>query len=351
MGTRRIGVAGAAVVAVALTASGTVALPQVPSPTVPSPTVPAAVGDPCPIPYIVGEQLSGGELSARFGLAAIKRLSKLPNLEARAGREVLRTAYAGVSSQAMAAVLDAYGCRIRAYLARTGAADAAAKMTAVEAAIAQLKGHMAVVQNAAQQPAPALGEVQQTLFAMTQRPDGAPTVDRAVLSAALADVDPERLFLSVEERRRWAGLQFGPIVDVSACGGVIKAAISDGGSSLQRGLADVKVILINYLDKNTSPIVALSQLFVDASATPPMTTAAINATSFRNCSADVARHPVPAEAPIAAVTPVAPTATASPSPTSSPSPTPSPSPAASPTPSASPTPVAALRVGTPRGVG
>lgn len=309
-----------------------------PQPPLPVQTATPAAAAACAIPYVVGEQMTDAQLSARFSLGAIKGLAGVPDIQARAGRQVIRSAYAGVVSQAMSAVLDAYRCKIKAHIEAQNVPDGAAKLAQVDDAIAAIRFEIAVIQNAAAQPAPALSDIQQAYLARTSRPPTMPAVDRALLDAALADLDPEALFIRSELRQKWAGLHFGSIANVSACGGVVKAAISDGGSLLQRALADVKPILINYLDKNVRPITPLAQALVAASATPYPTAAALNATNFRACSVDVAAHPPAPEPSASATATPAPSASAAPTPGPTVSPVPAPSPSGSPSPASPPTP-------------
>lgn len=247
------------------------------------------VPEPCPIPYAIGETLSGGEMEARLANGALSKLAKLPNIGARGGYEVVKTAYAGVSSQAMAAVLAAYGCRVKRYMQTTGTVDATEKSKAIDKAVSWLTAELAQIQTASEQGSDAIKEMKVDYLNTETRPDRAPVLDFAITSAALADIDPNTLFINKSEIRKWLSLDIATYASVSACGGVIKAAISDGGSSLQRALANAKSIFINYLDPEQPPYIALSSLLVSAAASPPKRDSYPSVGSFKGCT-DGVKH-------------------------------------------------------------
>lgn len=277
-------------------------------------TAPAAVPkpDPCPIPYAVGEQVKGGELEARFGGGALSKLVKLPDIEGRGGAEVVRTAYAGITSQAMSAVFDAYACRIKGFIVKTAPPEAASKSAAVDRGLVRLRLEMGLIQNAAEQGTEALTIIRDGYLDAETRAANAPVLDATITKAALADVNSNALFISQVTKQQWIGLKVGPHISAQACGGVVQAAISDGGSSLQRALASAQSILINYLDPNTPPNVALADLFVHASASP-IKKATADHISFKDCTKALAAAqpakplapsaPPPAPAPSPAQTP------------------------------------------------
>lgn len=267
--------------------------------------LPVSIATQCPIPYSVADQIKGGELAAKFGAAALSKLAKVPEIEAKGGLQIVKSAYAGVTSQAMSSVLEAYGCRINAYLDKTAPTDKVAKVEAVENAIARLELEMAGIQSAAEEGSAALKAIKDEYLANDKRAANAPVLDFAITSAALADVDPTALFISTTVKEGWLGLKVGPYVDVSACGGVVEAAISDGSSSLQKSLSEAKAILINYLDPKKPPYIGLSKLFVSVAVSPIKKATADNV-SFKGCSAGIAAKPASAPGPAIAPDPVAP---------------------------------------------
>lgn len=273
----------------------------------PAPVSSAPAPDACAIPYTVGDQVKGREIALSLEAGALKKLAKIPNIEAAAGREVVRTAYAGMANQAMEQVWSAYACRIRAYLTKTNDPDAAAKVQAVEIALAELAGKMAVMQAATDEGAAGMMELVRVIDGFNTRPDGAPTLDFATASAALADVDPSALFLTKTTREYWAGAQVSGVLSVNSCGGVVRAAIADGGSSLQVALAASKPILINYLDPTKPQKIALLSLLNNVTVKPVVATSP-NAATFRGCATQAANTPPQPATPPTATPVVAPTA-------------------------------------------
>lgn len=255
--------------------------------TNPSSTLPAV--DSCPIPYVVGEAMSGGEMAVRFSNSALSKLAKLPNVGARGGYEVVKTAYAGVSSQAMVAVFEAYGCRVKKFMSAKGAVDVAEKARAVDKAIAMLSIELARIQVASEQGLDAINELKADYIDAENRSERAPVLDSAITNAALADVDTGKLFIGQEQRRRWMSLDVASVASVSACGGVVKAAISDGGSTLQRALGNTKTIFINFLNPDVPPYVALASLLNSASASPPKKDSYAGYGSFQGCTEGVSK--------------------------------------------------------------
>ncbi len=288
------------------TLAGSIAWAQKP----PAAPAPAPVVGSCPsVPYSVGEAATGGEIAARFDASVLNGLLKLPNVTARTGYEVVKTAYAGMSSQAMSAVFAAWQCRISAYIDGSKAVDADAKKAAVRKAITQLNIHMAVIQNAAGLSTDSLDALGDKFLNMETRSESAPVLDAAITQAALASIDPNALFIDKITKSYWLTLNVGAKTGVSACGGVVKAAISDGGSALQASLASTKSILIDYLDPTLPPAVALSNLLVAASVSPIKPSVSPGST-FKNCTegllaqqraaADIAKNqsaPVPPSEP------------------------------------------------------
>lgn len=241
-----------------------------------------------PIPYTVGTALQGAEIAARLGAGALDRLAKLPDLSGVAGVEVVKTAYAGMSSQAMSEVFDALGCRVKVFI-KDSDTDAEKKRAAVTMAIARLNGELAYVQGANAAGFEALAALKEQ-YLNAVRLDTAPVLDSAITSAALASIDTNKLFLDVATKKFWGGLNFGA-VGIQACGGVVRAAIADGGSALQVSLASTRDILINYLDPNVPPVVALAKLMVVA-GTPAFKPTPATVSTFMDCSKDLAQATV-----------------------------------------------------------
>ncbi len=221
----------------------------------------------CPIPYAVGEASTSSQISARLAVGSLKVLKGSPDLNANAGREILRSAYAGMKNEAMQAVAQAYACRINAYIDAQALPDPAAKKMAVTVAVAQLTAELGFIANAAQNNAD-LALQYTRILSMTTRPPDSPVLDTAIYDAALATVDPGPMFLSSQERSRWIQANITGLVRVGACDQVVRAAISDGTSSLQTGLAQVKSILRNYLDAATPPLIASAAILNSLSVSP-----------------------------------------------------------------------------------
>jgi hypothetical protein len=259
----------------------------VPGPTTSPATSPPV--DPCPIPYVVGEALSGGEMAVRFSSGALGKLAKLPDIGVRGGYEVVKTAYAGVSSQAMVAVFEAYGCRVKNFMRAKGATDVEEKARAVDKAIAMLSIELARIQVASEQGLGAINELKADYIDADTRSERAPVLNAVIINASLADVDPDKLFISQETKKKWASLDVASYASISACGGVVKAAISDGGSTLQRALGNTKSIFINYLNSDVPPYVALASLLNSASANPSKKESYANYGSFKGCTDGVSK--------------------------------------------------------------
>lgn len=248
------------------------------------------------IPYSIGDKVKGFELAGRFSLGALSKLKGLPNITLRGGKEVVQTAYAGMTQQAMATVFDAYACRISEYLKAKGDPDADKKVSAVNDAIADLQGEMGAIQKVAAPGAP-IADFLDLKNDYKTRVRGAedPVLDRAVVNAALADIDSEKLFINVTLKQYWGGLDIPGAIALKGCGGVVKAAISDGGSSLQRSLADAKFVLANYLDPATKLKIALGRLMNDIAAQP--TISPIADATFKGCTTEIAAQVAPPAPP------------------------------------------------------
>jgi hypothetical protein len=207
---------------------------------------------------------------------------KLPDLSGRAGVEVVSSAYAGLSIQAMSEVFDALGCRVKAFIKDTDT-DADKKRAAVTLAIARLNGEMAFIQSAYSNGMDGVGALREQYLNAT-RSEAAPVLDYAITNAALASIDTDKLFINGRTTKWWGGLDVGSAISVQGCGGVVQAAIADGGSALQRGLASTREILINYLDPNVPLVVPLAKLML---ATAPPTFKVPGPAfvgSFQNCT-------------------------------------------------------------------
>lgn len=235
-----------------------------------------------PVPYSVGEAVNSLELSGRIGLSAIDALAGVPDVEGAGGRRVIRTAYAGMRHQAMSAVFDSLGCRIIAHLRQQNSPDAQDKILQVQNAIASLQMQMGNIQGAIDEGFAARTELTNA-YAASQRISGAPTLEATITSAALSDIDPEQLFINQTIRERWGNLSFGEIVSVGGCQVVVRAALSDGTSSLQRSLADTKSILISYLDPNIPQSISFAKLYSTLSGNPTGGSAVSSAT-LRSCA-------------------------------------------------------------------
>jgi hypothetical protein len=232
-----------------------------------------------PIPYQVGVAVKGAEVAANFSAAAIKKLASLPDFSARAGVEVVKPAYAGMVAQAMSDVFDALGCRVTTFIKDTDV-DAEKKREAVRLGIARLNGELSIVQAAYGGGLPGVMMLVDRNVAAA-RADGAPVLDPAIISAALRSIDTDALFIKEVTTTFWGSLDYGKYASVSACGGLVKAAISDGGSAMQKALASTRDILVNYLDPNTALVVSLGKLMV---AGAPITANPLPAATFKGCT-------------------------------------------------------------------
>lgn len=282
--------ASAALTVCALSPAQAIAQPQAVQPAQTAAPAPAPAPDPCAIPYTIGDAVKGKEIAVSLETGALKKLAKIPNIEAAAGKEVVRTAYAGMTNQAMEQVWLAYACRIQNHLKKTNDPAAAAKVQAVEGALAELNGHMAVMQAGSDEGAAGMMELMKVINGFNTRPEGAPTLDFTIATAALADVDPSALFLVKTTKEYWTGVQVSGVLNVNACGGVVRAALSDGGSSLQVALASSKQILINYLDPNKQQKIALLSLLNNVTTKPTVVTVP-NTTTFKGCATQAANTP------------------------------------------------------------
>ena len=236
------------------------------------------------IPYSVGDALKGGEVAGSLGAGALGKLLKLPDISGHAGVEIVKTAYAGMNSQAMSDVFDVLGCRVKAFIKDTDR-DAEKKRAAVTMAVARLNGEMAFIQSALAAGPDAVGALKEQ-YLDASRADTAPVLDSAITSEALRSIDTDKLFINVETKKWWGGLDFGANISVQACGGVVKAAISDGGSALQQSLAATRDILTNYLDPNLPPVVALSKLML-VTVSPTFKPAPALVSTFKDCTKDL----------------------------------------------------------------
>ncbi len=237
----------------------------------------AAVSE-CPdIPYTVGEQVESVELSARFGGSALNELVKLPNLRAYGGQKTVRSAFAGMRQQAMNAVMRVYGCMIAEELAKQAPDDLDEQVMQLNAGLTSLRLQMAILAGWADFSASEKFEISERIGARTTRESDAGTIDPAILDAAIGGLRTDELFISVVTRQRWLGLDFAGVIDVQGCETIVRAAISDGSSSLQRSLADVQQILLNHLDAGVAPNVALSELALTMADNPAGQTTVSNA--------------------------------------------------------------------------
>lgn len=244
-----------------------------------------------PFPYSIGWQVTGGEVAAKFGAGAVRGLRQLPAIDIRGGGEIVRTAYAGMANQAMEAVLVQYGCRIKAYMTLSGAPDAELKAFVVDRAVALLTGEMGSIQSAALKPTnDDLLKIKLQYATAMKREEGEPTLDSAVLLGALSRYNPNTLFISQTTAKFWGSADVGAALAVTACGGVVRAAISDGTSSMQSSLSRVQSILSNYLNGSVPPYASLLTLF-NSLAVVPGTDATAAKFSFKDCSKEIAAQP------------------------------------------------------------
>lgn len=236
------------------------------------------------IPYSAGEAVSEVELTGRLGGHVLDKLADLPDLTVFGGQRVTRSAFAGLRQQAMGAVLDAYACRIAAEIRSRGGDSEQEQLRLLGAAVANLNLEMSTLAGLPDE------DFRTRLYAkgyyqeQTTRKPTDPTIDRAIVDAALKGLDTNKLFINTMERQRWLGLKFAGVAEVQGCETIIKAALSDGSSSLQRSLADLKSILTNYLDANIAPVVSLAVLANTLSGNAAGETA-VSSSSLSACAA------------------------------------------------------------------
>lgn len=263
-----------------------------------------------PFPYSVEWQVTGGEIAAKFRAGALAGLRSLPAIEGRAGGEIVRTAYAGMANQAMEVVLVQYGCRIKAYMVLSGTPDAELKGFVVDRAVALLSGEMGSIQNAALKPTgDDLTKFKVQYAKMMKREPDEPTLDSAILLGALKRYNPNTLFISQTSAQIWGSVEVGSALAVTACGGVVRAAISDGTSALQSSLARVQSILSNYLNSSVPPYASLLSLY-NTLAVVPGTDATAAKFSFKDCSKEMVMEPTVIPPAAAASAPAVPASAA-----------------------------------------
>lgn len=232
-------------------------------------------------PYSVGIAVAGGQVLAHVGEDAIKAL---PELSLRAGGEVARSAYAGMRNQAVGEVLQWYRCRLEHNLRTDGGEDTEKKVSALYDTFGDIETQIILAEAASgsgfdsfQQYINSLADVERSRSGLTLAP--------ATFDRYFADVDPERTWIKTTTVRGWIeGGASG--VTISACGGIVRAAISDGSSSLQASLARLKSGLRNYLDPGRQPRIGLLGMLAGFAGNPVNLTPA-QAQTFQGCATAV----------------------------------------------------------------
>ncbi|QQN74414.1 hypothetical protein [Croceicoccus sp. YJ47] len=265
------------------------------------------------IPYSAGEALSEVELTGRLGGNVLDKLVDLPDLTVFGGQRVTRSAFAGLRQQAMGAVLDAYACRISAEIRARGGESEQEQLRLLGAAVANLNLEISTLAGLPDEDFRTRLAAKDYYQEQTTRKPTDPTIDRAIVDAALNGLDTNKLFINITERQRWLGLNFAGVAELQGCQTIIKAALSDGSSSLQRSLADLRSILTNYLDANIAPVVSLAVLANTLSGNPAGATA-VSSSSLSACAAAVQQSEINLSSKIQAIGSDIPPATDAPSP-------------------------------------
>ena len=235
-------------------------------------------------PFAVGNAVAGGEILARAGENALKRL---PGLEVSAGLQISRTVYAGMRNQALGEVLGWYQCLIREAVTAQGGPDLAARLDSIDLTFLELSTQFDMAESASSESSAAFN-ARLTELSTYQRPADAFVISPATFAQYVAGVNPSATWIRVESIEVWGTASAGA-VSVSACGGVVRKAISDGGSALQRGMGSMQAGLVNFLDPQRNPRVGLTALLRPFAANPA-TIQGIPPTSFRGCAQGLAQQ-------------------------------------------------------------
>jgi hypothetical protein len=244
------------------------------------PTSEAGCGQP---PFAVGNRVIGGEVLAQI---ADREIRGVPNLSARAGAEVMRSAYAGIANQALVRLLGWYQtCKLEPHLRSQNPADLDRQLADLAAAFDELTGVIADTSNASTGTPTEFRDYTRDLRRARRAP-GAFTLAPAQFDQIMRGLDPEALWIRETTLQGWIGVDL-EAVTISACGGVVRAAISDGGSSLQAALGDVQPILRLYFDPQRHPSTAYLRLANHMSGNP-FSRQTREPPSFRGCTAALA---------------------------------------------------------------
>jgi hypothetical protein len=240
-------------------------------------------------PLSIGVAVAGGEILVSAGEETIKGL---PGLELRAGGEVARSAFAGMRNQAMTSVIGWYECRLIHNIRVDGGPDAEARVGALRAAMADINSQLMLAQAARESSFSDYQSYVQSLSTL-QRPPAPFLVPPGTFDRYFADTKPNDVWIRTRTIRGWIeGGTSG--VKVTACGGVIMAALSDGSSSIQASLASIQSSLKNYFDGAIPPRVGLLGALSGYASNPVSLTTA-EARTFEGCAA--AMNSLPPEEP------------------------------------------------------
>jgi hypothetical protein len=229
----------------------------------------------------VGVAVAGGEILASVGEDTIKGV---PAGNISAGAELARSAYAGMRNQAMSLVLEWYQCRLEHSIRVDGGADVEDRVGAMRAAIVEVDSQLILAQAASERSfADFTGFING--LGTTGRPPEAYTLAPAKFDQYFADVDAQQTWIRTTTVRGW--ITGGPRgVRITACGGIIMAALSDGGSSIQASVSGVQAALKNYFTASMTPRVGLLQMARGYAASPVSLTPT-EAGTFQGCAASL----------------------------------------------------------------
>jgi hypothetical protein len=240
-------------------------------------------------PLSIGVAVAGGEVLVSTGENSIK---SLPGLELRAGGEVARSAFAGMRNQAMTTVLGWYECRLAHNIRVDGGPNAEARVGALRTALSHLNRELMLAQAARESSFADYRDHIRSLDTL-ERPTNPFLITPGTFDRYFADTNPEALWGRTSTLRGWVeGGTSG--VKVTACGGIVMAALSDGGSSIQRSLTSLQSSLKNYFDGAVSPDVGVLGALTGYASNPVSLTPAENRT-FEGCAA--AMNSLPPEEP------------------------------------------------------
>lgn len=251
-------------------------------------------------PLSVGNAVAGAEILARAGEEAIKGL---PQIQLRTGAEIVRSSYAGMRNQAMSTVLGWYQCRIVERVTAEGGANLPERLTAIGNTFFELSLLLDEAENASSDYANFTAFQQQRLVPY-QRSATAFTLPQATFNSYFSDINPSATWISTSTKTVWITGSVNS-VSVIACGGVVRKAISDGGSAIQAGLGAIQANLGNYLNPVVQARIGLAGLVRPFAANPATVTGEPSAT-FQGCALAIANAAPPvAETPVVPAPPQA----------------------------------------------